>query len=72
LLVDAVIVASALLLSDLSIQMAARSWDSTYATLQISHGWVYVVVAIGAGLIALFGIEHALVLLRGRNTELRP
>lgn len=72
LFIDAVIVGSALLLADLSVQMAVRTWDSTYATLQISHGWVYVVVAVSCGLIALFGTEHALRLLRGWKIEPMP
>ncbi len=72
LVIDAVIVGSALLLTELSVQMAIRSWDSTYATLQISHGWVYVAVAASGGLIALFGMEHALGLLRGQAVGPTP
>lgn len=64
LLVAGVVTVVSLLLLVLAIQMAEQAWDSIYATLQISHGWVYVTVAVSGGVMALFGLEQALSLLR--------
>ena len=38
--------------------------DATYSTLEISHGWAYVAVAISAATMALFALEQGIVLLR--------
>ncbi|MGB7541223.1 MAG: TRAP transporter small permease subunit [Burkholderiales bacterium] len=62
--VAAVVTASSMLLLVLAIRMVRQTWDATYATLQISHGWEFVAVAFSAGLMALFGLEQGLRVLR--------
>ena len=64
LFVAAVVTASSVLLLVLAIQMIRQTWDSTYATLQISHAWAFVGVAFSAGLMALFGLEQGMGVLR--------
>lgn len=64
LLVNAIVCATSVLLLVLAIRMSIRTWDSTYSTLEISHGWAYVAVAISAGAMALFALELGLGLLR--------
>lgn len=59
LLVAVVVAASSLMLLVLAIKMVERTWEGTYSTLEISQGWAYVGVAVSAGLMALFGAEHA-------------
>ncbi len=62
--VAAITCAVSLMLLALAIRMAAQTWDATYSTLDISHGWAYVAVAICAGFMAVFAVEQGFDLLR--------
>ena len=64
LLVSGLVAAVSLLLLVLAIQMAEQAWGAVYATLRISHGWMYVAVAVSGGVMALFGLEQGWNLLR--------
>lgn len=63
-LVAAITCATSVLLLVLAIRMAQQTWDATYSTLDISHGWAYVAVAISAAVMALFALEQAIGLIR--------
>lgn len=64
LLVALIVCATSALLLVLAIRMCLQTWDATYSTLEISHGWAYVAVAISAATMALFALEQGIVLLR--------
>ena len=59
-LVAAIVCATSTLLLVLAIRMARQTWDATYSTLDISHGWAYVAVGISAAVMALFALEQAI------------
>jgi len=56
--VATVVVGASTLLFVLAIEMAQRTWHSTYPTLPLSHGVVNVGIAVGAFLMILFGLEQ--------------
>jgi len=64
-LVAVIVGAASLLLAVLAVRMARQTWDATYATLRISHGWAYVAVAASACLMLLFAVEAGVRSLRG-------
>jgi TRAP-type C4-dicarboxylate transport system permease small subunit len=55
--------ATSSLLLVLSIRMAVQTWGATYSTLEISHGWAYVGVAISTAAMALFALEQGVMLI---------
>jgi TRAP-type C4-dicarboxylate transport system permease small subunit len=59
-----VVALSSLLLLRFSATMIEQGWHSTYPTLPLTHGMIYVGVAISAALMALFGVEQLINLLR--------
>jgi TRAP-type C4-dicarboxylate transport system permease small subunit len=69
LFVAFIVTASSLMLLVLAVKMVIRTWEGTYSTLEISQGWAYVGVAVSAGLMVLFGAEHAYRLARHGRDE---
>jgi TRAP-type C4-dicarboxylate transport system permease small subunit len=49
---------SSLFLAVIAAQMVSRTWQSTYATLPLSHGVAYIGLLMGSVLMMLFGIEQ--------------
>lgn len=64
LLVALIICATSVLLLVLAIRMCLQTWGATYSTLEISHGWAYVAIAISAATMALFALAQGVALLR--------
>lgn len=59
-LVALMVAATSVLLLVLAIRIAKQAWPATYSTLDISHGWAYVGVAVSAGMMALFSLEQGI------------
>ena len=67
--VAVLVTASSLLLGILAIELAEQTWEAIYATLQISHAWIYIVITFSAAVMALFGLEHAYRLITQPNLD---
>jgi TRAP-type C4-dicarboxylate transport system permease small subunit len=57
---------SSLFLAVITAQMVSRTWQSSYATLPMSHGVAYIGLLVGSALMMLFGVEQ---FLRGTPSE---
>ncbi|MGE3606649.1 MAG: TRAP transporter small permease [Lautropia sp.] len=66
LVVWLIVLLTAVLLAVLAIRMVVQTWDASYATLGISHGWIYVIVACSAGFMALISVEQGYALASAR------
>ncbi|MFM9882983.1 MAG: TRAP transporter small permease [Burkholderiales bacterium] len=69
ILVAIVVAVSSLLLLRFSMTMIEQGWHSSYPTLPLSHGMIYVGVAISAALMALFGLEQLIDLARSPRQD---
>lgn len=67
--VGLVVVGASALLFILAIEMAQRTWHSSYPTLPFPHAVVNIGIAIGAFLMILFGLEQLFRALERRTEE---